>query len=463
MKRILSLILCGLLLLTVLPVFSAAASDFVTEDGVLLSYRGSGPTVAIPAGVVSIADAAFANNKNITSVTLPSSLYTIGAGAFSGCTALSAVTGGKNVGEVGYRAFYGTPYLDDSTDRYLMLGTVLLWYNGTAETVSIPTACTAIAPYAFARCDTVKSLTAYDGLLSVGDGAFYQCGSLNEINLPSTVSEIGAFAFEGTPYLESLGDYPIIGDGVLVKYQGSETEISVPEGVRRISSRAFTSSKIRSVSVPDSVYSVDPYAFADCTGLAEVTFSDGLVNIGDGAFSGCKSLKYVRTPESLAYLGQYAFCGDTALEHANLLGSGLTVSDNAFKDCGKLQYALLSNGVEQVNDNAFMNCTALRGVSAGRNIKAFSSSALSGCKSVTVSCEKNTAAANAGYKTDTLKGNVDSDKELTIADATTIQRYLVQLISFTGLQAAKADLNYDGILDIYDASYIQLLLAGMIG
>ena len=465
MKRILSVILCGLLLLTALPVLSASAaeSDFVIEDGVLLSYRGSDTAVTVPEGVVSIADSAFENNQKITSVTLPSSLYTVGKNAFSGCAALSAVSGGQNVGEVGYRAFYGTPYFENSTARYLMLGTVLIWYNGTAESVSIPTACTAIAPYAFARCDTVTSFTAHEGLLTIGDGAFYQCGSLSEVQLPATLSEVGAYAFDGTPYLQSLGEYPTVGDGVLVKYQGSETDVVIPEGIRRISPRAFSSSKLSSVIIPDSVYSVDPYAFADCTGLTSVEFSDGLVNIGDGAFSGCKSLSTVRTPESLAYLGQYAFCGDTALESASLIGSGLTVSDNAFKDCTDLRYALLSNGAEQVNDNAFLNCTALNGISVGSTVKAFSGSALSGCKNVTVSCEKGSAAANAGYKTDTLKGDVDNDQELTITDATGIQRRLVQLTDFTGLQAAKADLNYDGILDIFDASYIQLLLAGMIG
>lgn len=450
-----------LLLLGAAPAVSAADSGMEIDAGVLLSYSGSASSLTIPEGVNVIAPAAFEGNKKLTSVSLPSSLSTIGDRAFYNCTALTAVSGGGKVSGVGELAFTGTPWLESSVDRYFMLGTVLLWYNGTAASVSIPTACTAIAPYAFMKCTTIESFNAYDGLLSIGAGAFYNCTKLSAVTIPSSVSYIGAYAFDGTPFLNAQGEFPVLGDGVLVKYRGSDTDVTVPENVRRIASRAFGSSKLRSVTVPSTVYSIDPYAFADCTGLEEIAMTDGLVNIGDGAFSGCKSLSWLRTPVSLGYLGQYAFSGDSGLMGAGLTGDELTVSDNAFKGCTGLEYALLSEGVSEVNDSAFSGCTALDGVSISSGVSYIAPSAFSGCDGLTVSCEAGSYAASAlaAYDTVTEKGNVGGDGELNILDVTTIQRYIAFLIPFTGAQAATADINYDGVIDIYDASHIQEVLA----
>ena len=42
---------------------------------------------------------------------------------------------------------------------------------------------------------------------------------------------------------------------------------------------------LTSVDIPDSVTSIDSYAFASCFGLTSVTIPDGVTSIGDYAFS----------------------------------------------------------------------------------------------------------------------------------------------------------------------------------
>ena len=55
--------------------------------------------------VTSIAEGAFKNNTNITSVTIPESVNSIGANAFDGCSGLTSINVGKAVTSIGSKAF----------------------------------------------------------------------------------------------------------------------------------------------------------------------------------------------------------------------------------------------------------------------------------------------------------------------------------------------------------------------
>lgn len=447
----------------VIPI-SAAHEDFEVQSGVLIKYNGSDVNVTIPSHITSIGDSAFAGNTTIQSVKLNDAVRVIGDRAFYGCTSLQYVSSGDNITGVGDLAFYGTPYLDRSSDKYVMLGSVLLWYNGTSGSVTIPTRCTAIASYAFARCEYLKSFTAYEGLLSIGTGAFYGCTKLSTVNLPATLSAVGAYAFDGTPYLNGLGDVAVVGDGVMLRYQGTDTEVRVPDTVKRIASHAFISSKITSVTIPESVYAIDAYAFADCTGLQNVECSEGLVTIGDGAFRGCKSLAEFHSPATLSYIGQYAFHGDSAIGNAVLRGDHLTVSYHAFKSCTSMSYVLMTGGVSQLYDNAFDSCTALEGIAIAPETKDISPSALSGCTKAVVCCHDDAAAKSAlsDHIINTVMGDVDGTGELDVLDASTIQYYLAYLTTLNGTQTASADVNFDGEISILDAYICQLKIVHLL-
>ena len=465
MKRILSLILICLILSASLAVFSAYAADngFDIRDGVLVDYSGSSAEVTLPSSVRAVGARAFEGNKDIVSVTIPSSVDSIGDKAFYGCAKLKTVKGGANVSEAGVFAFCGTPFFEESTDEFLMLGKTLLWYNGDSIYITLPSSCLSIAPYAFYRYSDLKMIRSSSDIVSVGAGAFYDCGGLVSVDLPSSVTYIGAYAFDGTPFISSMGEYPVLGDGILLRYMGSDTQVEVPEGVRRIAPYAFRSSKLASVSLPPSVYSVDPYAFADCVGLKSIGFSDGLVMIGDCAFRGCKKLSSLTTPSSLGYIGQYAFSGD-GLADVRLLGDDLTVSDNAFKDCKSMRYALLSSGVGALYDDAFAGCSSLEGISIPSSAAQVSSAALSGCDKAVVTCAEGSAAnaALSSNKQNLIIGDADSDGELSVLDATAIQCYSAAVITYNGAQAAASDFDFNGTIDVIDAADVQLSIAEII-
>lgn len=459
MKRLCCMIMvCFMLLSSFALPTTAAHEDFDVQSGVLIKYNGSDADVTIPSHITAVGASAFAGNTSLRSVKLNDSVRVIGDRAFYGCSSLLSVSAGDSITEVGDMAFYGTPYLDNSTVKYVTLGSVLLWYNGTSDSVTIPSRCTAVASYAFARCEYLRSFTAYEGLVSIGTGAFYGCSKLESVSLPVTLSAVGAYAFDGTPYLNHAGAFAVAGDGVLLRYQGNDSDVEVPDDISRIASHAFISSKIRSVTVPETVYSIDANAFADCTGLENVELHEGLVTVGDGAFRGCKNLKQLITPASLSYIGQFAFNGDSAITSAALCGDDLTVSYNAFKGCTAMRYVLMSNGVTELYDNAFDGCTALEGIAISPETTGISASALSGCTKAVVCCDDGSAAKSAlsEHPVNTVMGDVDSSGELDVLDATTIQWFIAYLTELNGTQSASADVNFDGEVNVLDAFICQL-------
>ena len=59
-------------------------------------------------------------------------------------------------------------------------------------------------------------------------------------------------------------------------------------------------------------------------------------------------------------------------------------------------------------------------------------------------------------------GDVNGDGVISIADATTLQKYLANIVDFNDEQLAVADTNGDGSVSIADATQIQKYLAQLI-
>ncbi len=69
--------------------------------------------------------------------------------------------------------------------------------NNIIYTVSFPTGLTKIGYGAF-EMQLLQELTLPEGLLEIGDAAFFGCGSLEEVTIPASVQSVGSKAFAGT-------------------------------------------------------------------------------------------------------------------------------------------------------------------------------------------------------------------------------------------------------------------------
>ena len=139
-----------------------------------------------------------------------------------------------------------------------------------------------------------KGQMVFDGdITHIGEGAFYDCRSLTNIQIPNSVTSIGEDAFT---WCENL------------------TSIEIPNRVTSIGNSAFSCCEnLTSIEIPNSVTSIGEWAFYSCSKLTSVEIGNSVTRIGDGAFNGCSNLTSVEIGNSVTSIGEYAFSGCSSL------------------------------------------------------------------------------------------------------------------------------------------------------
>lgn len=179
-------------------------------------------TLAVGDGLEQIGECAFADT-DIGALSLPDSVTTIVYGAFLGSEELSTVDLPDTALRLDGHVFDGTAWFQSQPDGPVYADRTLYRYKGeiTEPTeVKVQPGTLSIANYAFENADYThvpegpyesiySALTYYklsgltkvtlpDGLIRIGEYAFFDCGNLNTINIPDTVESIGSYAFAGT-------------------------------------------------------------------------------------------------------------------------------------------------------------------------------------------------------------------------------------------------------------------------
>jgi hypothetical protein len=89
---------------------------------------------------------------------------------------------------------------------------------------------------------------------------------------------------------QNLYDFEIK-DGILIKYNGSNNTVTIPNNVITIAERAFSQNdKILAVNISDSVQNIESAAFYRCPNLLTLNITKSVLNIGQGAFISCEKL-----------------------------------------------------------------------------------------------------------------------------------------------------------------------------
>lgn len=85
-------------------------------------------------------------------------------------------------------------------------------------------------------------------------------------------------------------------------YDSGLTEVTLEDGVKKISTRAFEKcSALETVTIPESVEKIESGAFLNCTLLGETEIPSSVTSIGTKAFDGCSSLSIIAEEGSAAY------------------------------------------------------------------------------------------------------------------------------------------------------------------
>ncbi len=351
-RKLLALLLCLALLLTVLPQLALDAHAFETEgdcsakDAALNWSYADGTLTITGTGDMADYDAGFqpwqVYQKEIRQLSLPEGLTRIGSEAFYGCTALTSVSLPENLTEIGDRAFGRCEALTE---------------------LSLGNAVTLLGEGAFEGCKGIKTLTLGTGLEDIGADCFRGCEALSTVMIPAKVTQIGdgAFADCGSLSLFTLAEgneafsvgedgclYSIDGKTLVQFPGGKESEYALPEGVEQVLPQAFRGAKLSSLKLNDTVTEVERLDFRGCDSLGafSVNETNPNYNCEDGLLKNPEGTTLLRVPTGQS--GEFA------------IPAGITkLADGAFRDCAGISVVKLSVEVTELGEQVFRGCKGL--------------------------------------------------------------------------------------------------------
>ncbi len=342
-----------------------------TTNGITLtetSYTSGGlfydctslETVIWDVNATSLQSYMFCGCTNLVNFTTPENITSIPAGIFRECQSITEIYVPESVGSIGEYAFYQCYALLELTipEKVSSIGTYAFYQCFAIRTITInSTSITTIEDYTFSRCTDLTSISIPSTVTSIGQQAFYLCRSLTSITIPSKVSSIGTYAFNSCYSLVEVYDQStslsftkgnssngytayyalnvytsasgsklsITEDGFvlytsgsyvyLVKYYGTETDITIPSEVTSIYQYAFyENDAITSITFVENstLTSIGEKAFYCSSSTSIITSinleaNNALTTIGSYSFYGCKNITTITIPESVTKIGRNVF------------------------------------------------------------------------------------------------------------------------------------------------------------
>ena len=215
----------------------------------------------------------------------------------------------------------------------------------------------AIGAGAFYENKNATSVKMGKNVEVVGASAFNGCIMLANVEFSDKVWSIYPDAFTDTPWLASKAkdEFVIVGDSVLLKYNGTDSTVVIPNTVKHLSAAFIGNDNIKDVTIPDSVYTIGCAAFSSST-LSRAELGNNVILIGDSAFAYCYELHYINMPESVKTIEPYAFVSCSGLKYLKLGKNVETIGDYAFYRASQFSYIYMPKSVKSIGNFAFEDC-----------------------------------------------------------------------------------------------------------
>ena len=273
---------------------------------------------------------------------------------------------------------------------------------------------------------TVVYNKKYYSVTSIDSNAFrWECTGLTSITIPSSVTSIGSYAFEGCTGLTSIivdknnqvydsrnNCNAIIKTATNTLLYGCKNTW-IPNSVTSIGSQAFERcTGLTSIVIPISVSSIGSYVFSCCSGLTSIEIPSSVTSIGDSPFLGCTGLasiivdknnqvydsrnncnaiietatnkllcgcKNTTIPDDVTIIRNQAFEGCTGLNSINIPNKVTSIERSAFSGCSGLTSITIPSSVILIDDFAFSGCIVLPSITIPSSVTSIGALAFSGC------------------------------------------------------------------------------------
>lgn len=172
-----------------------------------------------------------------------------------------------------------------------------------------------------------------------------------------------------------------IKNGVLRRYSGLSTRVTVPQGVHELAEGAFRRCKnCESIQLPDSITVIRAEAFSGCP-AESIDIPPSVTKIEPFTFYR-SGIRKVTLPEGITEIADNAFCECHALESVSIPSSCKRIGESAFRSCSSLSSLVLSEGIEAIGDCAFQHCISLSEVAIPYGACEIGNFAFEGCTSL---------------------------------------------------------------------------------
>jgi len=390
-------------------------------------------SLVIPDSVTKMGEQAFANCYYLKSVITGNGLTEIPVGAFAYNFALKSVYIAKNItvikGTTSYDgAFLQTSALTELTfasdSKLQMINSYVFYFSGLKE-LNLPSSLVSIGSYAFYNNILLSDVSFGDGsnLQTIGRRAFAATGSLQQItlpknlrkiggfafsdsglktvNIPASVSMLGAGAFASCPFLTEIkveADNAVYKDvdGVvydkamekIVAYPAGNTatHYDILSGIKEVGEASFYGTKhLQSVNVPQGVTVIGKQAFASCESMQSYSLPNTLQEIREEAFMSNVSLGYIFIPNNVVQIGRHAFAESYNLWQIDLSDNSKLprISYGSFAYTGIYSFRVPAN-VSTIAQEAFIGSTRMTSVTfaSGSKLESISAYMFKGVESL---------------------------------------------------------------------------------
>ena len=367
--------------------------------------------VTIGNNVTVIGECAFLDCTELIDIRIPNNVKTIENSAFANCTGITEITIPNSVTEIKYDVFNGCTALKDFTiedgDCALFVGcksgTIRdgLLYDCPLETLYLGRDLSHDYYSPFYNKTTLKNVTIGNRVTSIGNNAFYNCNSLTNIELPNSITKIGYGSFR---YCSGLTGALIIPNSVItIGYDAFKnctglTSVYIGTNIANIGTNAFSNCnniqevhisnlesycKIKcdnatsnpmyrantlylngaiirgTLTIPEDVTEIPPYAFKNCSGIRKVIIPDNVTSIGFAAFEKCENITDIQIGNGVTNIGEHAFSHCTNLTNIIIPDNVTNIGSYAFQNCQGVTSVKIGNSVTDIGIEAFLNCTKL--------------------------------------------------------------------------------------------------------
>lgn len=149
-------------------------------------------------------------------------------------------------------------------------------------------------------------------------------------------------------------------DHGLLKYDGKDANVEIPEEITWIAPEAFYRNEtLKNVKLPSKITTIEENTFYGCSELEAVVIPDQVTMIGKSAFDECTVLKSVTFGKSLKVIKDHAFASVNIRNFT--IPSGIQkIETGAFAGINQIGTVTFEGSTKYVATDAFMNSTGIK-------------------------------------------------------------------------------------------------------